>query len=105
MKITWIGVGVMGKSMARHLMRAGHEVVLHTRTRSRADELVRDGAKWADSPKSAAEGSDIAISMVGFPDEVREVNIGTAGILNAVKPPKVIMDMSTSRPSLAVEIA
>lgn len=105
MKIAWIGAGVMGSSMAGHLLAAGHEIILHSRTRSKAAALLDRGARWAGDAKSAADGADLAISMVGFPDDVAAVHLGESGTLAAAKPPRLLVDMTTSRPSLAREIA
>ena len=95
----------MGRSMAGHLLSAGHRVVVHTRTRSRAEELLSRGAAWAEDPAQAAEGSEVAISMVGLPSDVRDVHLGPRGTLAARKPPPLIIDMTTSSPALAREIA
>ena len=96
---------VMGASMAGHLMSAGHRLVLHTRTRSRAQPLLDRGATWADSPVAAAEGADIAISMVGTPRDVEQTHLEAGGTLQAHRPPRIIIDMTTSRPSLALRMA
>jgi len=105
MKIGWIGAGVMGAPMARHLMAAGHDVRVFTRTQSRAAPLIEAGATWASSPAETAEGADVAFSIVGFPEDVEAVHLGTEGTLNATVPPDVVVDMTTSRPSLARRIA
>ncbi len=107
-RIAFIGTGVMGASMAGHLMDAGHRLVIHTRTKAKAQALLdRQGgeAAWADSPAAAAEGCDFAISMVGYPHDVEATHLGEKGTLRATRPPRVIIDMTTSRPSLAVKIA
>jgi 3-hydroxyisobutyrate dehydrogenase len=104
-RLGWIGLGVMGSPMAGHLRAAGFELTVHTRTRSRAEPLLAQGARWADSPRAVAEASDVVFSMVGFPSEVREVILGPAGALAGCRAGMVIVDMSTSAPSLAVEIA
>lgn len=104
-RIAWIGVGVMGAPMAGHLMDAGHRLVIHSRTRSKAETLLGRGAEWAESPAHAANGADVAISMVGFPDDVRAAHLSPEGTLAAATPPKAIIDMTTSTPSLAIEIA
>ena len=104
-RIAFIGTGVMGASMAGHLMSAGHSLVIYTRTKSKAQPLLERGAAWADSPMAAAEGADIAISMVGVPDDVDQTHLGPRGTLRATKPPRIIIDMTTSRPGLAVKIA
>lgn len=105
MRVAFIGIGVMGRSMAGHLLAAGHGVVVHTRTRERAAELLDRGASWAADPAAAAEGADAAISMVGLPSDVRDVHLGVRGTLAAHRVPPLIVDMTTSSPSLAVEIA
>lgn len=104
-KIGWIGTGVMGHSMCRHLMNAGFEVTIFTRTKSKSDDLIADGAIWADSPKQVADASDVIFAIVGMPHDVREVFLGEAGILAGCKPGNIIVDMTTSNPGLAVEIA
>ena len=104
-RIGWIGTGVMGRSMCGHLVDAGYQVTLFTRTRSKAAELLERGAAWAASPRAVAAASEIAISIVGFPEDVREVLLSGDGALAGSKPGNVIVDMTTSRPSLAVEIA
>jgi 3-hydroxyisobutyrate dehydrogenase len=95
----------MGLPMAGHLMQAGCEVAVHSRTRAKAEPLVADGARWADDPAEAAEGADVAISIVGFPDDVEQTHLGPRGTLAASTPPPVLIDMTTSRPSLARRIA
>lgn len=104
-RIGWIGTGVMGASMCGHLLRQGYKVTVTTRTRSRAEGLLADGASWADTPAEVAAASDIVFSMVGFPSDVREVLLGPEGALSRAEPGAVLVDMTTSEPSLAVEIA
>jgi 3-hydroxyisobutyrate dehydrogenase len=104
-QIGWIGTGVMGRSMCGHLIDAGYRVTLYTRTKSKATELLNRGASWADTPRDLAAAADVVISIVGFPDDVRQVLLGNEGALAGSKPGSVIVDMTTSRPSLAVEIA
>ena len=103
-RIAWIGTGVMGTSMAGHLMKAGHQLVIHSRTQAKAQGLLDRGAKWADSPAQAADGADIAISMVGYPEDVEAVHLSSSGTLAASRQPRLIIDMTTSRPSLAVQV-
>jgi 3-hydroxyisobutyrate dehydrogenase len=103
-RIGWIGTGVMGLSMCGHLLDGGHRVTVFSRTRARAEPLVERGAAWADSPASAAAGSDVVFTMVGFPADVREVVLGPEGVLSAAGPGSVLVDMTTSEPSLAREI-
>jgi 3-hydroxyisobutyrate dehydrogenase len=103
--IGFIGTGVMGASMAGHLLDAGHTLTIHTRTKSKADALLARGATWADTPADAAGGADVVFSIVGFPDDVQHTHLGDVGTLRAQKLPGVIVDMTTSTPSLAVAIA
>ena len=101
----WIGTGVMGASMCGHLLDAGFTVTLTSRTRSKAEPLLARGARWADGLRGVAEASDVVFTMVGYPADVREVVLGPAGILSASRSGMVLVDMTTSEPSLAVEIA
>lgn len=103
--IGFIGVGVMGQSMVRHLLAAGHRVSMHTRTRDRAAALEREGATWCESPAQVADGMDVVISIVGYPRDVEEVHLGARGSLTCQTPPRFIVDMTTSTPALAVRIA
>ncbi|MBR9804651.1 NAD(P)-dependent oxidoreductase [bacterium] len=104
-KLGWIGTGVMGKSMAGHLMAAGFEVAVYSRTKEKAQDLIEKGAVWCDSPKAVAEQSDVTFAIVGFPSDVREVFLGEQGALQGASEGNVLVDMTTSEPSLAVEIA
>src|SRR3954470_2207873 len=104
-RIGWIGTGVMGASMCGHLLAAGPRVTVTTRTRTKADALVDAGASWADSPADVAAVSDVVFVMVGYPAEVQDVVLGTDGVLATLGSGGVLVDMTTSRPALAVEIA
>lgn len=104
-KIGWIGLGVMGSSMCGHLVDKGFSATVFTRTKSKADPLIAKGATWADSPRAVAEQSDVIFAIVGFPADVREVMLGPDGALAGSKSGNVLVDMTTSEPSLAVEIA
>jgi 3-hydroxyisobutyrate dehydrogenase len=104
-RIGWIGVGVMGASMCGHLMRAGFAATLFNRTRSKAEPLLAAGARWADSPRAVAAAADVTFTIVGYPADVRQVILGPDGVLAGCKPGDIIVDMTTSEPSLAVEIA
>ncbi len=103
-KIGWIGTGVMGTSMCHHLMAAGFSMTVFTRTRQKAKSLIESGAEWAETPRAVAQNSDVVFSIVGFPCDVREVHLGDQGTLAGCVPGKVLVDMTTSQPSLAVEI-
>jgi 3-hydroxyisobutyrate dehydrogenase len=104
-RIGWIGTGVMGRSMCGHLLTAGYKVTLFNRTKAKAAELFERGARWADTPRDVAAAADVVISIVGVPNDVRSVILGEDGALAGSKPGNVLVDMTTSRPSLAVEIA
>lgn len=104
-RLGWLGTGVMGRSMCGHLMDRGFAMTVSSRTKSKADSLLAKGANWADSPKAVAEQSDIVFSIVGFPADVREVMLGPQGALAGSKPGTILVDMTTSEPSLAIEIA
>ncbi len=104
-RIGWIGTGVMGHSMCGHLIDAGYKATVFTRTKSKAGDLLNRGAVWANSPREVAGASDVVCSIVGFPDDVREVLLGESGALAGCNEGNVIVDFTTSRPSLAEEIA
>ena len=104
-RIGWIGTGVMGASMCGHLLHQGYRVTVTTRNRARAEPLLAEGATWVETPAEVAAASDVVFSMVGFPEDVREVTLGPAGALSRARPGAVLVDMTTSEPSLAVEIA
>src|ERR1700741_2735969 len=104
-RIGWVGTGVMGRSMCAHLIAAGYKVTLYPRTKEKAAELVERGATWAGSPREVAAASDVVISIVGFPSDVREVMLGDDGALAGSKSGNILIDMTTSEPSLAEEIA
>jgi 3-hydroxyisobutyrate dehydrogenase len=103
-RIGWIGTGVMGRWMCHHLMSKGYSATVYTRSRDKARPLVEAGAAWADTPKAVAERSDVVFAIVGFPVDVREVFLGANGALAGSKAGNVLVDMTTSEPSLAREI-
>ena len=100
-KIGWIGTGVMGKSMCLHILKKGYSVSVYNRTKEKAEELLSLGAIWCDTPGQAAQGRDIVFTMVGFPSDVACVTIDPGGILEALRPGAIVVDMTTSEPSLA----
>ena len=104
MKIGWIGTGVMGRSMAGHVQAAGHELYVYNRTKAKAEELLNKGATWCDSPTQVATKSEILFSIVGLPIDVEETYLGKHGVLSMKGPCRIIVDMTTSRPSLAQTI-
>ena len=103
-RIGWIGTGVMGSSMCGHLMTAGYPATIFNRTVEKARPLVDKGAKLADSPRAVAEASDVVFTIVGYPQDVREVTLGENGTLAGARPGSVLVDMTTSEPALAIEI-
>jgi 3-hydroxyisobutyrate dehydrogenase len=103
-RIGWVGTGVMGNSMCGHLINAGYRATVFNRTKSKTDELVRRGARYVESPAQVAENSDIIFTIVGYPTDVRSVILGEGQILDHCQPGNVIVDMTTSQPSLAEEI-
>lgn len=102
--IGFIGIGVMGNSMASHLINAGYRIVVYTRTQSKAEELMAKGANWANSPKEVAEQANVIITMVGYPADVKEVYLGENGIITNGRENTYVIDMTTSTPTLAKEI-
>jgi len=102
--IGWVGTGVMGRSMCGHLIKAGYQATIYTRSKDKAADLIAAGAKWVDSPKAVAEASDVVFAIVGFPKDVREVFLGEKGLLAGSKQGNIMVDMTTSDPSLAAEI-
>ncbi len=103
-KIGWVGTGVMGRWMCQHVMDLGYQMTVYNRTKAKADPLVDDGATWADSPQAVANNSDVIFTIVGFPADVREVYFGGDGILAGAKAGSIVVDMTTTEPSLALEI-
>ena len=103
-KIGWVGTGVMGRWMCQHVMDLGYTATIFTRTKSKADPLLKAGATWANSPAEVAESSDITFTIVGFPEDVRQVYLGENGILTTAKSGSIVVDMTTTEPSLAIEI-
>ena len=104
-RIGWIGTGVMGSSMCGHLLTAGYRVTVHSRTQSKARPLLDRGAQWAESPRAAATESDVLFTMVGFPRDVRAVYFDKTGILAGTRAGMILIDMTTTQPSLSREIA
>ncbi|MDP7473096.1 MAG: NAD(P)-dependent oxidoreductase, partial [Vicinamibacterales bacterium] len=104
-RIGWVGAGVMGLSMCGHVLAKGHPVTVYSRTRSKAQPLLDEGAAWADSPREVAEQSDVVVTIVGFPPDVRDVYLGEAGLFTRARAGTIFVDMTTTQPSLAREIA
>ncbi|OFW17783.1 MAG: hypothetical protein A3H97_15680 [Acidobacteria bacterium RIFCSPLOWO2_02_FULL_65_29] len=102
MNIGFVGAGAMGSLMAANLMRAGHALSVHTRTRQKADGLLAQGARWAESPAAAAAWADCFVTMVGGPQDVEAIYFG--GALDQARPGALLVDMSTSSPKLAERV-
>ncbi len=103
-RIGFIGIGVMGKSMARNLMRGGCEVAVYTRTKEKARELLAAGATWCESAGACAAGRDAVITMVGYPADVEQVYFGPEGIIAQATPGAYLIDMTTTSPALSQRI-
>jgi len=103
-KIGWIGTGNMGAPMCGHIISEGYQTFVYNRSRDKAVDLIYNGAEWCDTPSMVAENTDIIFTIVGFPKDVREVYFGENGIFKSLEPDKIVVDMTTTEPSLAVEI-
>ena len=103
-RIGWIGIGVMGRSMAGHLLSTGYRTTIYTRTRNKAQDLLERGAAWAETPRAVAERSDVLFTMVGFPQDVRDVYFSPQGVLAGGRRGSLFVDMTTTEPTLAREI-
>lgn len=104
-KIGFIGTGIMGRSMARNLMKAGCQVSVYNRTKAKANELIQEGAIWCDSPAQCAKDQDVVITIVGYPKDVEEVYFGDQGVLAGAREGAILIDMTTTSPRLAERIA
>lgn len=105
MKIAWIGTGVMGESMAGHLLDAGHELYVYNRTVSKTENLVKRGAKLLTEIKDAPLNADVIFTMVGYPKDVEGVYLGNDGLITTAKEGQVFIDMTTSSPTIAKKIS
>lgn len=105
MKLGFIGTGVMGQSIVKHFLATGHEVAVYNRTKSKTDELVKKGAVWQETPAAVTNESEIVFSMVGYPSDVEEVFYGAEGIFSVEVADKLLIDLTTSTPTLAEKIA
>ncbi|CAG9620623.1 NAD(P)-dependent oxidoreductase [Sutcliffiella rhizosphaerae] len=103
-KVAFIGTGVMGHSMVKHLLLKGYDVKVFTRTKEKAQDLILQGASWSSNPGEAAKNADIIISMVGYPKDVEEIYFYENGILENAREGAYLIDMTTSTPSLAKQI-
>ncbi|MCA1215591.1 MULTISPECIES: NAD(P)-dependent oxidoreductase [Bacillus amyloliquefaciens group] len=103
--VGFIGLGVMGNSMASHILEADYPVLVYTRTKQKAEEILNKGAVWQETVKDLSEKADIIITMVGYPSDVEDIYLGENGILRHAKEGAFVIDMTTSKPSLAKKIA
>ena len=104
MRIGFIGTGVMGKSIVKHFLAKGHEVMVYNRTKSKSDELVAQGAIWQETPAEVTNASEIIFSIVGYPSDVEEIYYGANGIFSVEVKDKILVDLTTSTPTLAEKI-
>ena len=104
-KIGFIGVGIMGKSMVRNLMKAGYELHIYARTRSKVEDVISEGAIFHESIRECVPGCDAVITIVGFPRDVEEVYFDEGGILENADPGTYLIDMTTTSPMLAEKIS
>src|SRR4030067_846549 len=104
-KLGYIGLGTMGGRVAKRLMAAGHSVIGYNRTKSKADWLLEAGMQWGDSPREVAEKADITFSMVTNTNAVLALTGGPDGVLAALKPGKIYVDMSTISPAVSRDLA
>jgi 3-hydroxyisobutyrate dehydrogenase len=104
-KIGWIGTGLMGNPMAKHLLKAGYQLNVYNRTKEKAAELLGLGAFWMDTPADIAANSDVIITIIGFPKDVEECYFGEEGIFKKIKSGTILIDMTTTKPSIAIKIS
>lgn len=102
--IGFIGTGVMGSSIVKHLLAADYAVTVHNRTKSKTDELIQLGAKWADSPAEVTAKSEIIFTIVGYPQDVEQTYFGEKGIFTTATQNHILVDMTTSTPTLAQKV-
>ena len=102
--VGFIGLGVMGQSMATHILNAGYKLHVYTRTKHKAENIISKGAVWEDTVSELSTKCDVIITIVGFPADVEEVYLGDNGILNHAKKESFVIDMTTSSPDLAIKI-
>ncbi len=103
-KIGWIGTGVMGSPMCQHVIDKGYKTFVYNRSKKKAKKLIDFGATWVNSSEAVAENSDVIFTIVGFPRDVREVYLGSKGVIKGVKRGSILVDMTTTEPSLSKEI-
>ncbi len=102
--VGFIGIGVMGKSMAGNLLKAGYPLVVYSRTKEKAADLLNQGAEWVNTPRDVAEQANVIFTIVGYPSDVEEIYLGENGLIPNGKPGSYLIDMTTSSPSLAIKV-
>ena len=105
MKIAFIGLGTMGIGMSLNLLNAGHDVTVHNRTRQKEEAVAKEGAKRAETPRQAAEGAEIVVTMVSDTPDVEEVVLGDDGVIHGAPQGAIVIDMSTISPAATRQIA
>ena len=95
-RIGWVGIGVMGRSMCGHLLSAGHEIKVYTRTKASAESILAAGAQWCETPGEVARDSEFVFTIVGYPADVRAVYLDEGGLVDSAAPGTVLVDMTTS---------
>ncbi|HEY1857747.1 NAD(P)-dependent oxidoreductase [Acidocella sp.] len=103
--VGFIGLGIMGQSMAGHILAGGYQLHVYNRSRAKAEQLIARGATWHDQPGEIAAVCDVVITMVGFPQDVEDIYLAPDGLVARARPGTVLIDMTTSSPSLAQRIA
>ncbi|MBR1828845.1 MAG: NAD(P)-dependent oxidoreductase [Atopobiaceae bacterium] len=103
-RVALVGTGIMGAAIGGHILDAGYALVVHNRTKEKAQELISRGAAWADTPAEAATEADVVLTMVGYPADVEDVYLGSKGILAAARKGAYLIDLTTSSPQLAREL-
>ncbi|WP_372369367.1 NAD(P)-dependent oxidoreductase [Candidatus Uabimicrobium sp. HlEnr_7] len=103
--VGFIGLGIMGAQMAAHIQKAGYALYVYTRSKAKANDLIQGGARWCDSPMEVAKSCQVIFTIVGFPQDVREIYFGNNGLIENTQSGAILCDMTTSEPALAIEIA
>lgn len=103
--VGFIGLGIMGQSMAGHILKAGYKLNVFNRSRDKAKGLIEQGARWCDTPSELSRLSDVVITMVGYPHDVESIYFGSEGIIEHAKPGSMLIDMTTSSPVIAERLA
>lgn len=103
-KVGFIGIGVMGSSMARNIQQGGYETHIYTRTKEKANALLAEGMIWHDEPSQLAEACDVIVTIVGYPKDVEQLYLGEEGLISSAKEGTYFIDMTTSSPALAIRI-